>query len=64
MPKQTTLAKPVTFSGVGLHSGREVHMELRPAGADTGIVFVRSDLAGEPRVEARAASSFSRSSIS
>ncbi len=54
MSQQTTLAKAVTFSGVGLHSGREVHMELRPADADTGIVFVRTDMDGEPRVEARA----------
>ncbi|MDY3298733.1 UDP-3-O-acyl-N-acetylglucosamine deacetylase, partial [Selenomonas sp.] len=54
MSQQTTLAKAVTFSGVGLHSGREVHMELRPAAADTGIVFVRTDMDGEPRVEARA----------
>ena len=54
MTQQTTLAKAVTFAGIGLHLGREVHMELRPAKADTGIVFVRTDLAGEPRVEARA----------
>ena len=54
MQQQTTLAKAVTFAGIGLHSGREVHMELRPAAADTGIVFVRTDMDGEPRVEARA----------
>ena len=54
MQQQTTLAKAVRFAGIGLHSGREVHMELRPAGADTGIVFVRTDMDGEPRVEARA----------
>ena len=54
MQQQTTLAKAVTFAGIGLHSGRKVHMELRPAAADTGIVFVRTDMDGEPRVEARA----------
>ena len=54
MQQQTTLAQVVAYTGVGLHSGREVHMELRPAAADTGIVFVRTDLAGEPRVHATA----------
>ena len=54
MAKQTTLAQTAAFAGIGLHSGREVHMELRPAAADTGIVFVRTDLPGEPRVPATA----------
>ena len=51
---QTTLARAAAYTGIGLHSGREVHMELRPAAAGTGIVFVRTDLDGEPRVHATA----------
>ncbi|MDY6268260.1 MAG: UDP-3-O-acyl-N-acetylglucosamine deacetylase [Selenomonadaceae bacterium] len=54
MQQQTTLAQVATYTGVGLHSGREVHMELRPVAADTGIVFVRTDLPGDPRVHATA----------
>lgn len=54
MALQTTIAKAVSFTGVGLHSGKDVTMELQPAKADTGVVFVRADLPGEPQVEARA----------
>lgn len=50
--KQTTIAKAVEFVGVGLHSGREVKMELRPAEANTGIVFVRTDVEGKPSIKA------------
>lgn len=37
--KQTTLKKEVRCSGVGLHSGQKVDMVLKPAPADTGVVF-------------------------
>lgn len=40
---QTTLARKVSCAGVGLHSGAEVRMVLRPAPADSGIVFIRRD---------------------
>jgi UDP-3-O-[3-hydroxymyristoyl] N-acetylglucosamine deacetylase len=36
---QQTLANPVSCSGVGLHSGQPVTLTLRPAPADTGVVF-------------------------
>ncbi len=39
MKVQTTIAKSVRCSGIGLHSGRRVDMELFPADANTGIVF-------------------------
>ena len=39
MHLQTTIAKSVRCSGVGLHSGRKVELELLPAEADAGIVF-------------------------
>lgn len=54
MAFQTTIAAPVSYTGVGLHSGKDVTMKLQPAEADTGIVFTRVDLPGQPQVEAKA----------
>ena len=42
--QQQTLAKQVSFSGVGLHSGNKVSMTLLPAPASSGIIFRRVDL--------------------
>ena len=41
---QNTLKSPVVFEGVGLHSGANVRMILRPASAGHGIWFRRSDI--------------------
>ncbi|MBL8182599.1 MAG: UDP-3-O-acyl-N-acetylglucosamine deacetylase [Blastocatellia bacterium] len=41
---QTTLSKSVNVKGVGLHTGVDVDMTLRPAPENTGYVFVRTDL--------------------
>jgi UDP-3-O-[3-hydroxymyristoyl] N-acetylglucosamine deacetylase len=41
---EQTLAEPLDFSGVGLHSGVPVSMRLLPAPAGSGIVFRRTDL--------------------
>jgi UDP-3-O-[3-hydroxymyristoyl] N-acetylglucosamine deacetylase len=41
---QTTIARPVSAEGVGLHTGVFGHIRLAPAPADTGIVFRRVDL--------------------
>ncbi len=49
---QRTIASPVTVQGIGYWSGREVRVEFRPAGAGTGIVFIRGDLEGCPRIAA------------
>jgi UDP-3-O-[3-hydroxymyristoyl] N-acetylglucosamine deacetylase len=54
MIHQRTLRSAVHATGVGLHTGRKVAMVLRPAPVDTGIVFCRSDLPGNPAVPARA----------
>ncbi len=43
---QATLRRPVPFMGVGLHSGRPVHMTIRPAHPNHGVVFARTDLIG------------------
>lgn len=54
MKKQTTLADEIRYSGIGLHSGKEVRMVLMPGERDTGIVFVRTDLPDRPEIHARA----------
>jgi len=40
----------VVFDGLGLHTGKPVRLELRPAPPHTGIVFHRTDLAGGPAI--------------
>ncbi|HMW81533.1 MAG TPA: UDP-3-O-acyl-N-acetylglucosamine deacetylase, partial [Accumulibacter sp.] len=49
MLKQRTLRSMVRAAGVGLHSGVKVNMSLRPAAANTGVVFRRIDL--DPAVD-------------
>ncbi len=44
---QRTVAKRVSCTGVGLHSGKPVTLTLAPAPADAGITFVRMDLGVE-----------------
>ena len=41
---QHTLAGPAVCAGVGVHSGKRARMAIRPAAANVGVVFVRSDL--------------------
>lgn len=54
LQKQRTLKTEISYTGIGLHSGREVHATLKPAPEDTGIVFVRTDLPGAPQIHAKA----------
>jgi UDP-3-O-[3-hydroxymyristoyl] N-acetylglucosamine deacetylase len=49
--RQRTIRSLVRTTGVGLHSGERVELVLRPAAADTGIVYRRVDL--DPPVEIR-----------
>ncbi len=52
---QTTLRDSVHLTGIGLHSGNPVRMDLLPADVDTGVVFERPGADGEwDRVPARA----------
>jgi UDP-3-O-[3-hydroxymyristoyl] N-acetylglucosamine deacetylase len=44
MNLQRTLKKEINCSSVGLHTGRKVYMKIKPASADTGIIFIRKDL--------------------
>ncbi len=41
---QKTIKNPVSFSGIGLHSGKPVKICVKPSSPDTGIVFKRIDL--------------------
>ncbi|MGF1532661.1 MAG: bifunctional UDP-3-O-[3-hydroxymyristoyl] N-acetylglucosamine deacetylase/3-hydroxyacyl-ACP dehydratase [Bernardetiaceae bacterium] len=49
--QQHTLAAPVSFAGVGLHTGASAHMTIRPARPNHGLKFQRIDLPGQPIVE-------------
>ncbi len=46
MDLQRTLRRPTYCAGIGLHSGNKVTLSLKPAPADSGIRFRRSDLGG------------------
>ncbi|ETW13984.1 UDP-3-O-[3-hydroxymyristoyl] N-acetylglucosamine deacetylase [Roseivivax marinus] len=51
---QTTVRAPITFDGTGLHSGRPARLTIRPAGADHGVRFRRTDISlGDTIVPAR-----------
>ncbi len=50
--RQYTLRKPVHCCGVGLHSGRNVNLTIKPAASDSGIRFFRTDLPGHRSVYA------------
>ena len=41
---QTTISRPIETSGIGLHTGVEVNLALKPAPENTGYIFVRTDL--------------------
>lgn len=50
---QHTIAKPVQYQGVGLHSGKPVKMTIYPQQENWGIVFKRTDVTSESTVEAK-----------
>ncbi|MCP5179373.1 MAG: UDP-3-O-acyl-N-acetylglucosamine deacetylase [Pseudomonadales bacterium] len=50
---QHTLKNPIHATGTGLHTGEAVRVTFRPAPVDTGILFVRTDLAPEVVIPAR-----------
>jgi len=55
-PHQFTLSREVSCSGIGLHTGRTIRMVMRPAPANTGVVFYRSDIDPDLPVNALAES--------
>ncbi len=42
---QRTIKKSIFCEGIGLHTGKTVHMNFKPAPANTGVVFIRTDIA-------------------
>ncbi|MDZ7673341.1 MAG: UDP-3-O-acyl-N-acetylglucosamine deacetylase [Halanaerobiales bacterium] len=50
--EQHTIKDTALIDGIGLHSGNEVKIQFKPAPPDTGIVFVRTDLKGNPKIKA------------
>ncbi len=49
---QHTVERPVTISGAGIHTGHAVTMQILPAEPNTGIIFKRTDLEGQPEIKA------------
>ncbi len=52
--KQTTIAEAVSITGIGLHTGLHVELIFKPAKANTGYVFRRVDMEGQPEFQALA----------
>lgn len=52
LEQQRTIAKPVSMSGIGLHTGTSCTMTFKPSPENTGIKFVRTDLGGSPEIPA------------
>ncbi len=50
--QQRTISRVVEYSGIGLFTGKEVEVRFKPSLANTGIVFVRTDIEGHPKVPA------------
>ncbi len=59
--KQRTIAGDASFSGIGLHSGKNVRLRFKPAPANSGVRFVRTDLDGNPEIKADVSNTYSDS---
>jgi len=55
LQRQKTLKSSIEKRGVGLHSGVDVRLKLKPGEVGEGIIFVRKDLQGQPKIHATAA---------
>jgi len=49
---QRTIKEPVSYSGVGLHTGHQTTITFKPAPINHGITFVRMDLHDSPEIPA------------
>ena len=54
MLKQQTIAEPIKTVGIGLHSGNRSNLYLKPAPIDSGLTFVRLDLADQIPIPGKA----------
>ncbi|MBP6673066.1 MAG: UDP-3-O-acyl-N-acetylglucosamine deacetylase, partial [Bacteroidetes bacterium] len=50
--QQRTIKRPVSMSGIGLHTGTQCTMTFRPAPENFGIRFRRIDIGGSPEIPA------------
>ena len=50
--KQRTIGKEFSFFGIGLHSGKEIKVTLKPSEPNTGISFLRTDIKKDNIIEA------------
>jgi UDP-3-O-[3-hydroxymyristoyl] N-acetylglucosamine deacetylase len=58
MDAQRTLRRQISCAGIGLHSGNKVTLTLKPAAADAGVIFRRTDLGIEIPANVRHVSAF------
>ena len=42
--KQKTIKNEISFSGIGLHSGKKSHITIKPSEVNSGINFLRTDV--------------------
>lgn len=54
MEMQNTIKSEAAISGIALHTGVRIHLRMKPAPENTGIVFRRTDMPGAPEVRAYA----------
>lgn len=52
---QKTIRKTIQVEGIGIHSGKKTTLRFKPAPANTGVYFVRSDIPGNPFLKVSAA---------
>jgi UDP-3-O-acyl N-acetylglucosamine deacetylase len=52
LDKQKTIAKEASYKGIGLHTGSKCVITFKPAPADHGVIFIRTDLPGSPVLRA------------
>ena len=50
--RQHTLANEIVLEGIGLHTGENAQLRIAAGDINTGYVFVRKDLEGEPEIQA------------
>ncbi|MCM8791176.1 MAG: UDP-3-O-acyl-N-acetylglucosamine deacetylase [Candidatus Omnitrophica bacterium] len=50
MMRQRTIKEPVTIEGIGLQTGNQVSLTIKPAPAGSGISFTRTDIPDRPRI--------------
>ncbi len=50
--QQKTISRIVEYSGIGLFTGEGVKLRFKPAPANTGIKFIRTDIESQPKVSA------------